>query len=207
MKKYLSVLSIILLLFTVDISAQTHFGLKAGVNISNLNGSDAGDLDSRTGFLGGAFFAYDFNDMFSIQPEAFYSMKGAKQTVTILGETITGTYKLDYIEIPVLIKLNIPLKGGSTVKPSIFAGPALDVKVSSKVEVESGGQSGSADWENVSSTDFGLVFGGALGFDVSGYELGFDVRYTLGFTSIDDTGADADIKNGVISIAAYFGFN
>lgn len=207
MKKFLSVLSIIVLLFTVNTSAQIHFGLKAGVNISNLNGSDAGDTDSRTGFLGGAFLTYDFSNMFSIQPEAFYSMKGAKQTETYYGETITGTLKLDYIEIPVLLKLNIPLEGGSTVRPSIFVGPALDIKVASTVEVESGGQSASADLENVSSTDFGLVFGGALGFDVSGHELGFDVRYTLGLTTIDDSGSNADVKNGVISIAAYFGFN
>lgn len=207
MKKFLFILLAAVLFFAVNTSAQIQFGLKAGVNISNFNGSDAGDLDSRTGFLGGAFFAYDFNDMFSIQPEAFYSMKGAKQTFTDLGETITGTFKLDYIEIPVLIKLNIPLKGGSTVKPSIFAGPALGIKVASTVEVESGGQSASSDVENVSSTDFGFVFGGALGFDVSGHELGFDVRYNLGLTSVFDSALEADVKNSVISIAAYFGFN
>lgn len=207
MKKFLSILSIVILLFAINTSAQTHYGLKAGLNISNLNGSDAGNVDSRTGFLGGAFFAYDFNNMFSIQPEAFYSMKGAKQTESINGQTITGTFKLDYIEIPVLLKLNIPLESGSTVRPSIFVGPALDIKVASTVEVEAGGQSASADLENINSTDFGLVFGGALGFDVSGHELGFDVRYTLGLTTVFDSSIDADVKNGVISIAAYFGFN
>lgn len=206
MKKFLFILSIAVLFFTVNTSAQIQFGLKAGVNISNLNGSDAGDLDSRTGFLGGGFVTFDFGGMFSLQPEAFYSMKGAKGTDVLDGQSVTATLKLDYIEIPVLIKLNIPLAGASPVRPSIFAGPAFDIKVASKVEVESGGQSASADLENVSSTDFGLVFGGALGFDVSGHELGLDVRYTLGFTTIDDSGYDADIKNGVISIAAYFGF-
>ena len=204
MKKVLLIIAI--LTFTLAVNAQTHFGLKAGLNIANLNGSDAGNSDSRTGFLAGGFFAYDFSPMFSIQPEVLYTMKGAQQKENYLGQSVTYTLKLDYVEIPVLLKLNIPLAPGSTVKPSIFAGPAIDFKVNSQVEAESGGQTASADLEDIKGTDFGLVFGGALAFDLSGYDLGFDVRYTLGLTSIDDSGNDADIKNSAISIAAFFGF-
>ena len=34
-------------------------------------------FDARTGFAGGSFLCIEFNDMFAIQPEAYYTMKGA----------------------------------------------------------------------------------------------------------------------------------
>ncbi|HET7361487.1 MAG TPA: outer membrane beta-barrel protein, partial [Salinimicrobium sp.] len=46
------------------------FGLKAGANFSNL--TDASNLESKTGFLAGAFLAVRFNK-FALQPELLYS--------------------------------------------------------------------------------------------------------------------------------------
>ncbi len=52
------------------------------MNFGNVGGSDSDDLvgeslDSKTGFEGGIFFMYQFNKMLAIQPEAYYTMKGA----------------------------------------------------------------------------------------------------------------------------------
>jgi hypothetical protein len=205
MKKLLLLFSV-LFLFSVTTFAQMQAGLKAGLNISNLNGSDVSNTDSKTGFTGGAFFMYQFSPMFAVQPEAYYTMKGAEQKGTIEGYNYTATLSLDYIEIPILLKLMIPIQG-SSINPAIFAGPSIGFNTTHKVKVEAEGQSSESDIPDVKSTDFGLVFGGGLGFPIGKNELGFDVRYILGLGTIDDSAAKSDVKNGVINFNAYFGFS
>jgi hypothetical protein len=205
MKKYFTLL-LILAAFTSFSLAQMQIGPKAGLNISDLSGDDISNTDSKTGFSGGVFFMYQFNKMFAVQPEAYYTMKGAKSKGTIEGYDYTATWSLDYIEIPVLLKLLIPIEGAS-INPAIFAGPSVGFNTTHKIKVEVGGQSSEQDITDITSTDFGLVFGGGLGFPVGTNELGFDVRYILGLSTIDDSADKADVKNGVISINAYFGFS
>jgi len=205
MKKFLT-LFIVLFLFSYVSYAQMHLGLKAGLNISNLSGDDISNTDSRTGFAGGAFFMYQFSNMFAIQPEAYYSMKGATQSETINGTDYKYTISFDYIEVPVLLKLLIPIQG-SNINPSIFAGPSIGFNTTHKAKVEINGTSAEMDVPNITSTDFSLVFGAGLGFPVGQNELGFDVRYILGLSTVDDSSDPADIKNGVINFNAYFGFS
>jgi hypothetical protein len=204
--KKLSVLFLVLFMFSFVAYGQMQIGLKAGLNISNLSGSDAGSPDSRTGFAGGAYFMYQFSPMFAIQPEAYYTMKGAKQKGTESGYTYTATLSLDYIEIPVLLKLLIPIQG-SNINPSVFAGPSIAFNTTHKVKVEVAGQSAESDIQNIKSTDFSLVFGAGLGFPIGKNQLGFDVRYILGLSTIDDTSDPSDVKNGVINFNVYYGFS
>lgn len=206
MKKFFTVL-FILLLFSSFTFSQMQFGVKAGLNIANIGGSDADklvgrSLDSKTGFTGGVFFNYQFNNLFAIQPEAYYSMKGA--TYSEGGAKLT--ISLDYIEIPVLLKLLIPVQG-SNIKPSIFAGPAIGFNTTHKYKVEFNGQTQEEDIQNTKSTDFSLAFGGGIGFMIGKNELAFDVRYILGLTTIDDSSDSYDLKNNVINFNLLFGFS
>jgi len=208
MKKYFILLLVFAALTSISLPQGMQLGLKAGLNIANIGGSDADNiigesLDSKTGFAGGIFFMYQFNKMFAIQPEAYYSMKGA--TYSEGGGTLTLT--LDYFEIPLLFKLLIPVEG-STIRPSIFAGPAVGFNTTANFKVEVDDQSQEMDIKDeVTSTDFSLVFGGGVGFMVGKNELGIDIRYILGLSSIDDTSDNLDLKNNVINFNAYFGFN
>lgn len=206
MKRVFTVL-FILLLFSSFSFAQMQFGLKAGLNIANIGGSDADklvgqSLDSKTGFSGGVFFNYQFNKLFAIQPEAYYSMKGATYKESGVELTIT----LDYIEIPVLLKLLIPVEG-SNIKPTIFAGPAIGFNTTHKMKLEYNGQTVEQDIQNTKSTDFSLMFGGGLGFMMGKNELGVDVRYILGLSTLDDSSDAFDLKNNVINFNVYFGFS
>lgn len=206
MKKYFTLI-FILLVFTSFTSAQMQLGLKAGLNIANVGGDDADQLfdqspDSRTGFNGGLFFIYQFNNLFAIQPEAYYTMKGA--TSDLMG--VNFTLKLDYIEIPLLFKVIIPAEG-SGIKPSIFVGPSLGVNTGAKIKGEYQGQSAELDIDSiVTSTDFSLVFGAGIGYMIGNNELGVDIRYNLGLTTWDDESDPYDVKNNVLSFNVYFGF-
>jgi len=209
MKKRTTVLIILAtLLFMTNGVAQMQIGPKAGLNIANLGGDDADELigesfDSKTGFGGGIFFMYQFSNMFAIQPEAYYSMKGA----TYKEGGVEFTYTLDYFEVPLLLKLIIPIEG-SNIRPSIFAGPAIGFNTTSKVKVEFDGESQEEDLkDDIKSTDFSLVFGGGIGFMVGKNELGVDIRYILGLSSIDDSSEAFDLKNTAISFNVYFGFS
>jgi len=198
----------LLILFILPLNAQPQFCLKAGLNIANAVGDDANiggtDLDSRTGFSGGVFFMYKFSDLFAIQPEAYYTMKGA--TLNINGVDIT--FAFDYIEVPLLLKLIIPVEG-SNIRPSIFAGPSVGFNSTAKIKVEADGESAEEDVSDmIESTEFGLVLGGGLGFLIGGNELGFNIRYILGLTTLDNESDNPDdLKNAVISFNVYFGFS
>jgi len=177
---FLLFLTFLLTLFITPLNAQTQIGPKAGLNIANVVGDDAQffnqDLDSRTGFTGGIFFMHQFSNLFAIQPEAYYTMKGA----TLNRTSADITFSFDYIEVPVLLKLIIPVEG-SNVRPSIFAGPSLGFNTTAKVKVEADtGESEEEDIkEDVKSTDIGLVFGAGIGIMIGKNELGFDIRYNL----------------------------
>jgi hypothetical protein len=149
---------------------------------------------------------YQFNKLFAIQPEANYTMKGATDEQTFNGETAELTLSLDYIEIPILFKVLIPIEN-SPIRPSVFVGPYVGFNSTAKAKLEYMGQSVEDDIEDIKSTEFGLVFGAGLGFPVGQNELGVDFRYELGLTTLDDSAENADIKNSVFNINAYFGFN
>ena len=205
MKKFFTIF-FMLAVFTSLSLAQMQIGPKAGLNIANLSGDDVEDTDSKTGFSGGVFFMYKLSNMFAIQPEAYYTMKGATEKLDFEGVTVDVTYSFDYIEIPLLFKLLIPIEN-SSINPAIFAGPFVGFNTTAKVKAEAEGQSEEQDLEDVKSTEFGLAFGGGLGFPVGTNELGFDVRYILGLSTLDDSADEADIKNSVINLNVYFGFS
>jgi len=184
--------------------AQLKFGAKAGLNIATINGDDADAMDSKTGLVLGGFMTYQFSHMFAVQPEILYSMKGAKAD----GNGSKVTFSLNYIEIPVLVKFLIPIEGDSKIYPALYAGPSIAFNVSSEYEIEQNGNSQTNNLDDeTSSIDFGLAFGGSIAFPVTpNNQLGADFRYTFGLTSVDDSGTDLDLKNGVFSITAFFTF-
>lgn len=88
------------LLMTTSIAqTKTTFGIRGGVNFTNLNGEDLdGDkLDNKlkTGFHIGVDVDIPIAEDFYIRPGAFYSQKGAKMDD---GDT---KINLSYIEIPI----------------------------------------------------------------------------------------------------------
>ena len=143
----------------------------------------------------GGFLTYNINKKFAIQPEIYYSMQGAKLEDSY-GKT---TYKYDYIQVPVLAKVNISMDG--SLRPSIFLGPALGVNIRAKHKYENVVEF-EDDIENVRTTDFGLVFG--AGVNIGSATI--DARYNLGLTTTDNSEDESDVKNSVISIMLGYSF-
>jgi len=194
-------------------AAPPKFGLKAGLNVADIHGADVGTLESlfgsswkaKLGFCGGGFVIFPLSKGMAVQAEALYTQKGAEMSGTIdIGagpEPFKLYWNTDYLEIPVLFRYGFETKG--RLKPFLFAGPALGIKMSAKLKVEAEGESADQDISNFRSTDFGLVFGG--GVDIG--KISIDFRYTMGLTKLlESEGQTADIKNGVFTLMVGYCF-
>jgi hypothetical protein len=204
--KKLFTLFFILSLFSCMMYAQVQAGLKVGSNISSLYGDDVISAKTKTGYVFGGYFTFQFDRMLAIQPEVYYSMKGAKDRAAVSDATPTITYTLDYIEIPILLKMIVPLEG-SNFKPALFVGPYMSFVTTSKIKTELAGESEEHDYNLIHSLDLGLQWGVGIGFNVWGTELGLDFRCIIGLSPIDRSAKEYDIKNNVYNFNLYYGFS
>lgn len=110
MKTTKTILTIVVLLFLANASFAQGFGIRAGVNLQNINGKDAlGDKlenDLSLGFNLGANYEMMVGTDIYFQPGLLFSTKGAKSEEVFLGETLKSKLALSYIELP----LNIVFK-------------------------------------------------------------------------------------------------
>jgi hypothetical protein len=196
MKRILVVL-VVLMMFAVSASAQSSkaLGIKGGVNLFKPYGDDVISIDYYTSFAVGVFYYHAFSEIFVLQPELYYSVKGGK-------ETAGSVLKLSYIDIPVLLKFNLPLEGKSWA-PNLYAGPYLAFLMGADVD-------GHDVKDYFSSTDFGLVVGAGADFHLSEgkHLLELDFRYSMGFTKIYDADQqDIEAFNNGFQFLLGFGFS
>lgn len=208
MKKILlPILSILLILTFSNINAQTHisFGVRAGLNIASLSFDPdlAGGINksSRTGFKFGGALEVGFAPMFALQIEPMYSQGGCVLDNVPFGFTNGKvTFKVSYIEIPILFKVKIPVKG--SVTPYAFVGPNLGLVLSANQLAEGGGQSQETDIKDqTTSMVFALDFGAGAGIKVTPLTtVILDVRYSLGLSSVlNDKGKQVSGFNSIKS--------
>ncbi|MFZ1282129.1 MAG: porin family protein [Ignavibacteriaceae bacterium] len=201
MKKWLLCFFVFLLFITYT-TAQVRFGLKAGLNSSNLYGDDAGSSDSKLGFIGGCFLQYQSNKNFALQPELSYSMKGAKTQVGYVNFTLA----YDYIEFPLLFKFILPIDNNPKIISSFFAGPFIALNAKSKIITDVAGITNEFLIEKTATAEYGAQFGGSIGLNIGKNEFGLDIRYVLGLSTIDKSINSYDIRNSVLNFNVYFVF-
>ena len=125
MKRELSVvLAIVLVLGTFGAAKAVggvEAGVKGGVNIANQtsNPDNQAPADSRTGLALGGFVGIPVLPNLHIQPEALFMMKGGEDS----NAGTTSTYKLNYVEVPVLAKLTSRRKATGAVSAAAHSPP------------------------------------------------------------------------------------
>ncbi len=150
------------------------YGIKAGVNLSNINMDDL-ESSTRTGFVGGVFADLAWPIM-HIQAEVLYTNKGFKEG------SLHSTDRLDYrnrvIQIPVVAKMSLPIP---MVSPSIYAGPSVSIPVKTEIKDRSG------EWVDIKDNTKSTIWSLVLGVDVKLMNsLILDLRYDIGLTSVND---------------------
>ena len=187
----------LLVLVALPASAQASFGLRGGLNTAFFAGDDADGTDPRLGGVGGAFVRFDATPSVALQIEALYSQEGAKDA--IVGQE--GTYKLDYLDIPVLIRLGVPLS--RLADAGVYAGPSIGIPLRSEFDFEGGGTINES-----TKTDLGVT----VGLDYWAGPVGVDLRYTAGLTDAFDDEIDGefveplDIRNQAFTVTLGYRF-
>lgn len=212
--KRISLTFITLIIFILGVGvtstlAQTYekesltWGLKAGVNVSDLYGDDVGQTDVRGNFSGGILLNYRFNDYWALQPEVIFNIKGADVASGLAGENGPAEYEFGYLNIPVLAKFYIPT--GSVLSPNLYAGPEVGFKLY--------GDSNNNDInDELKDAEFGIAFGAGLDFNLGSdpsdfiRTVGLDLRYSLGLTDVFDTPQEPEARNGTFTAALFLGF-
>lgn len=207
MKKFMFVLMMAaVLLFTAAplFAEGILFGVKGGLNMTDVTGDDAPEASMKMGFGGGIFFNYAFTELFAVQVEGLYMMKGATEDVTEEDLTFEASWNINYIEIPLLLKVNIPTEG--KIKPAIFAGPTFGFLMSAEVEVE--GETVDIK-DELESMDIGILGGAEIGYKMEKGMLFLSASYEIGMMSIAKTEGDeeeVDVKNSNIGVYLGYGF-
>jgi hypothetical protein len=182
------------------------FGIKGGVNLTNMYVQDVSDENMKVGFNAGFFFKLPVTKGISIQPELLYASKGAKETYNnfIEGE---GEYRfnLNYIELPVLAVFNVAKNFNLHVGPYVSYLAAANIK-----DLKDDGtmdEITELDAENFNRVDYGVA--GGLGIDLSNFTIG--ARYSYGLRDIGKSGSlsgqlTKDSRNSAISLYIGVGF-
>lgn len=111
-----------------DFRSRIMFGLRAGVNFSNVYNTEGEkfEADGKLGFAAGAFIAIPIGTFIGIQPEILFSQKGFKGTGGILLSAYDFKRTTNYLDIPLLL----------AVKPtefiSLLLGPQFSYLLSQK---------------------------------------------------------------------------
>jgi hypothetical protein len=192
MKKILLLSLMIILGVSVAVS---QFGFKGGINIATFGGDDKAlnpiefdsslvglpsiDPTSKLGFTGGISYKISL-PIVSIQIEALYTQKGAiyETTVPSMGSA-KATLKLDYIDIPALVKISpfaLPL-----VHPYIEGGVSYSFLSSAEIKLESPLGSETQDIkDDITKNDLSILIG--VGVEITMVDV--NIRYVLGQTKI-----------------------
>lgn len=187
--KKIALLVIVILSTTVSFSQswsdELQFGLRGGLNLSNVSGDDIDDPDSRKGFYAGFLVEAPVSERVSLQPEIFYAQQGIDLADQENQED--SAFKVDYIQVPLLFKIYL-IDG-----LNIHAGPQFGFKINEEIDLNSDLISINMETDAVKDFDFQLTGGLEYKFGEIFFVQG---RYYRGFTPVYE---DADIYNSVWS--------
>jgi len=183
----------------------TKFGIKGGLNLSNLYVDNVKDENMKVGFNAGVFAKIPVTRGFSIQPELLYTQKGSKITYDNVFGSGEFRYNLNYVELPLAAVFNIAKNF------NLHAGGYASYLVSANIkQLKDNGEINTI--ANLKADDFhrfdyGLLAG--LGVDVQNFTIG--ARYNYGLHEIGKPGnlsgnVTSNSKNSVVNLFIGFGF-
>ena len=192
---------------TANPSSLAKFGIKGGVNFSNLYTEDVDDENVLTGFNLGAFVELPLTTSLSFQPEISYTTKGAENEYNNATASGRVKFRLNYIEVPVLLKFNIT--SGFNVHFGPYAAFLIDSKITNEDSDGSINFEDEVDDDDLNKIDFGLAAG--IGIDFG--NIGIGARYNYGLTTVGKerevlgtTYTYPDGKNSVLGLFATLKF-
>jgi hypothetical protein len=180
------------------LAAQVSVGLKGGVSHANLGGRDAQSTNAVRGVGGGAFITYALVDELSAQVEALYVQKGARLDIASPGGVNRDVLRLDYIEVPIMLRLDaMPLRG---LAVHALAGPSMAIRVRCRLNEHRYPRS--AGYAAIRTFDWNMVGGGGFTLGLGRVGLLLEGRYHVGLGTINEPAANLERTNLAFTILA-----
>ncbi|MDQ3015191.1 MAG: PorT family protein [Bacteroidota bacterium] len=183
--RFFTILSILLCTMFQLHAQETKFGFRVGGNITNAQykqGNIDHNIKSKFGLDLAVVADFPLGDVVSIGPELHWLQKGYKLedfNGPLFDDAVST---LNYIELPILIKLNF----GEEAKFFVMGGPSFGYLLSEKT-VDQDGDEIVIDLDDYNRLDLGAHLGAGLGLG----PLVIDIRYLLGVSNfakeVDDT--------------------
>lgn len=190
---------LILIGAAISSHAQVAFGLKGGLNLSNLKVDDPqASYDSRTGYHAGIFLRSTF-DKVAIQPELLlYTQSNQIDYATSSINPGTVENEFTYLTIPVLLKFYI-VSG-----LNIHAGPQFGFLLDGEQKINTSLFTGTQDIkDNYKGSDVAVSVGGGWDFP---FGLSADVRYNIGVKDINNAANGEETKSRVFLVSLGWNF-
>lgn len=201
MKKIKTVILVTLFLAAIHVSAQekkTTFGVKAGLNVSNISSPDNREFNntkSKTGFHAGITLDYAITSKWYLLTGLEYTTKGVKIELSSADQDVTAAY----VQLPVSAGLKIRVSDDMAVL--INAGPYFAYGIHGKIKQGSYKQDTFSDVA-FKKFDSGMILGAALEWQKLCFTLGGE----LGFVNIMQkyNNDKAETSNFTISVGYKF---
>lgn len=182
-KKFIGILTLILILSINIVKGQSsitnsaRFGIKGGVNISNMYTKDVQDKNIIIGFNGGLFFKMPMTSNFAFQPELIYTKKGSELDYTsfVSGK---ASFSLNYIELPLLAVIN--LTENINIHGGVYVSVLSNVMIKNKSNINLFNFESELTKSDFETYDYGLVIGAGFDFD----KIGIGLRYDYGMKPV-----------------------
>lgn len=166
------------------------YGLKVGLNTSNIWYEKSDPSEYKTGIHAGGLAHIHLSKRIGLQPELLFSNQGGKQT----QDGTDYNLNLNYLNVPVLVQYMI----GTGFR--LQAGPQIGYLISAKRD-----KPAETDIKkNYKSADLSLAAG--LGY-VTGSGLGLDARWVFGFSDINNLSGNNFAANNVAQVGLFYLFN
>jgi hypothetical protein len=184
-----------------DVPGISSVGVKGGLSLASLN-ADNTDFSYGAGLTGGIYGQIGFTPIISPRAELLYVQKGG----VIGSENLPGNedvaYSLNYIEIPVLAKVNVPVV--RQVFPSLYLGPYIGFAVSRSITADGDDVPGANPEDRFNTTDYGLTIGTDVDFSFAGRNLVLSARYDWGLANVsaDDASEEVGTSTFMITLGA-----
>ncbi|MEO8032722.1 MAG: outer membrane beta-barrel protein [Gemmatimonadota bacterium] len=192
-------------LLPAQLAAQTHYpiGFIGGVSSADFRGKDVAGGKSSTGLVLGGLIHLELAGPLTLEPQLLYVQKGGR----LVGGGVTATFKMGYLQLPLLLRLELPLRRVSRLALGLIAGPALALTTSCTTRLEAvsynpvdTGCLGAG--ASVRETDFSVIGGAGIGLGA----LALEGRYDLGLNRIGTGSAAGDVKNRALLLTLAYRF-
>ncbi|MBN1163096.1 MAG: PorT family protein [Candidatus Krumholzibacteriota bacterium] len=199
MKRFgLALMTIMVLILTSSLvwADSFTFGPKVGVIMSRFTGEDSDFIRSRFDLSCGVLWDYPLIKNVGLQAELLYVAQGCdlytiESYVDADGKTRNreidiASYKLPYLQVPLMAKFVLPL--GKKFKPYLAAGAYFSVNLGAKMIYLSGINEGEKRNLDKYTKDYDAGVLGGIGLDYwsDGGYVTFDIRYTQGMVASYD---------------------